>query len=109
MLQWRASSQDGEIGHRIHLSLQVHQGYVYKWKFLTEHLLNISGRLGYLTGQEKSPHNRVGKRQTERRNPKGQHNLGEAEGKERFLHQEKSPHGGGSQLDKTATLGDHWN
>ena len=64
---------------------------------------------GYLTGQEKSPHNRVGKRQTERRNQKrDQHPWWEAESKERFLHQEKSPHGGGSQLGQNSNFRGSW-
>ena len=103
-------SQDGRIGGcRICLSSQVHQEYIYKWNNSQEQLLSISGRLWTPKRTRKIPlqPGRMKERKKEKRNQKrDQQPWWEAEGEERFLHSEKTPHGGEISWDTKVPSGE---
>ena len=84
-------------------------GYVYKWKFLTEHLLNINGRLRIPNRTRKILF--LGRKQTDRQKGRIKKETSTPGGKLKVRSGSctKKNHlmAGEVSWDKTATLGDH--
>ena len=100
--RWWNRSQDSSL-------LTSTSGYVYKWKFLTEHLLNINGRLRIPNRTRKILF--LGRKQTDRQKGGIKKETSTPGGKLKVRSGSctKKNHlmAGEVSWDKTATLGDH--